>query len=105
MKEFHASPHASPLNAHERLDQTAEPALEFDVTLQRNDANAAVLVVDDGIVLDSLIGLVEITGAISAEMVAESAFEHAGPLGAGVAVPRQFGARPGLEHKDAHAVV
>src|ERR1700722_112222 len=93
------------LNAHERLDQTAQPALQFDMTLQRNEANTTVLVVDNGIVLDSLVGLVEITGAVAAEMVAESAFEHASPLGTGVAVPRQFGARPSLEHKDAHAVV
>src|SRR5580700_3071511 len=96
---------ASRLNAHERLDQTAQPALQFDMTLQRNETNTTVFGIHRWVVLDSLVGLVKITGAVAAEMMAESAFEHAGPLGARVAVPRQFGARPGLEHKDAHAIV
>src|SRR5580704_4116546 len=90
--------------AHERLNEAPQPALQLDMALQRHQANAAVLGVHHRIMLDGLVGLVEIAGSVAAESVSERALEHAGPFRAGVAMPRQFRSGRGLEHEHAHAL-
>src|ERR1700722_2641208 len=92
-------------DAHERLQQLSEKTLQLDIALQRHETDAAHRRIHDRIVLDGLVGLVEVADVIASELMTERAFEDAGPFRAGMAMPRQFRAGLGLEHEDAHAPV
>src|SRR5580704_13251124 len=91
-------------DAHERLQQLSEKTLQLDIALQRHETDAAHRRIHDWIMLDGLVGLVEVAGAIASELMTERAFEDAGPFRAGVAMPRQLCSRCRLQHEDAHAL-
>ena len=95
----------TPLDAYERLYQAAEPTLQLDVSLKRDQTDATFFRIHHRIVLDRFIGLVKIAGAVAAEMMRERTFEHTGPFGTGMTVTRQSCSWYGLEHEDPDPVV
>ena len=91
-------------DADEGLQQPSKETLQHDVALQGDQTNAGRAFFNARIVLDILIGFIEIAGTEATAFMREGAFEHAGPFRADMTMARKVDSRCSLQHENAKMV-
>ena len=91
---------AAKSHADERLQQTANHAIQFEIALHRDQTDAILRRVDHDLVIDGAVTEIEIAWPEMSAGMGKAPRQHAGHFESGVGVLDHFRARPRFQKKN-----